>query len=255
MSKKLDVLCMVAHPDDAEILSGGTLIKLKDQGYSVGIVDFSKGEMGTRGTPEQRAKEAQCAAEIMGVDVRVNLEFPDARIENTIENRTKVVRAIREYRPHLIITHGENNRNPDHTHTSYLVKEAAFTSGLTKYDTGQDPHRPNKIIYCIEYFEMSPTFHVDITDQYERKMNAISCYRSQTFDPDNTGTPTYIASDKFLTEMDARFRYYGSKIHKEFGEIFRMDSPVEIKDIVSEVGLRSLIPGQSEMNMRGSEPK
>ncbi|MFC1540908.1 bacillithiol biosynthesis deacetylase BshB1 [Candidatus Latescibacterota bacterium] len=244
MDTTIDVLCMVAHPDDAEILSGGTLIKLKDQGHSVGIVDFSKGEMGTRGTPEERMEEARCAAGIMGVDVRINLEFPDAHIENTIENRRKVVQAIREYRPHLIITHDENNRNPDHTHTSFLVKEAAFTSGLKKYDTGQPPHRPNKIIYCIEYYELSPTFYVDITKQYERKMSAISCYRSQTFNPDYKGMPTYIASDKFLSEMDARFRFYGSKIHTKFGEVFRMDSAIVIDDIINEVALRSLIPGQ-----------
>jgi len=140
MSQNIDVLCMMSHQDDAEILCGGTLIKLKDQGYSVGIVDFSRGEMGSRGTPEQRQKEASCASEVMGIDVRMNLEFPDARIENTIDNRHKVVQAIREYKPRLIITHDFNNRNPDHTHTAMLVKEAAFTSGLVKYVTGQNPH-------------------------------------------------------------------------------------------------------------------
>ncbi len=253
MAHPLDVLCMMAHPDDAEILCGGTLIKLVDQGYRVGIVDFSKGEMGTRGTPEQRAEEAKCAAGIMGIDVRVNLEFPDAHIENTVENRRAVVRTIREYSPHIIITHDGNNRNPDHTHTSFLVKEAAFTAGLKKYDTGQDPHRPNKILYCIEYFEISPTFHVNITEQFERKMQAISCYRSQTYDPKNNETPTYIASDKFLQEMEGRFKYYGSKIHADYGEVFRMDSPVEIEDIVSEVAMRSLIPGQSDMNRQAAD--
>ena len=118
----LDVLCMMAHPDDAEIMAGGTLIKLKDQGYSVGIANFTAGEMGTRGDPKQREREAACAAEIMGIDVLVNLGFPDARIENTIENREPVIRTLREYRPYLVITHDQYNRNPDHTHTSLLVR-------------------------------------------------------------------------------------------------------------------------------------
>ncbi len=244
MSRNIDVLCMMSHQDDAEILCGGTLVKLKDQGYSVGIVDFSRGEMGTRGTPELREKEAACASEIMGIDVRFNLGFPDAHIENTIDNRRMVIHAIREHRPKLIITHDNNNRNPDHTHTSMLVKEAAFTSGLVKYDTGQDPHRPNKILYSMEYFEFEPTIIVDITDQYNRKMKAVSCYTSQIHNPEFNDNPTYIASDRFSKEMETRFRYYGSKIHSDYAEGFRMDTPVEIDDIVKEIALRSLIPGQ-----------
>jgi len=240
----VDVLCMMAHPDDSEILAGGTLIKLKDQGYTVGIVDFTRGEMGTRGDAGTRENEANCAAEIMGVDTRLNLGLPDARLENTIENREKVVDAIRTYRPHLVITHDMNNRNPDHTHTANLVRESCFTAGLVKYISGREPHRPNKILYCMEYYEFKPSFLIDITDQYERKMQAISCYKTQTYNPDFEGNPTYIASDRFAREMDSRFRYYGSRIHKDYAEAFRMDTPIEIRDIVTEVALRALIPGQ-----------
>jgi len=240
----LDVLCMMAHPDDAEILAGGTLIRLKDQGYSVGVVTFARGEMGTRGTPEKRDKESLAAAEIMGVDAFINLKFPDAHIENTVENREKVVRAIRDYRPHLIITHDANNRNPDHSHVSMLVRESSFTAGLVKYETGQKPHRPNKIMFAMEYFESKPTFLIDISEQYERKLKAISCYRTQTYNPESEGLPTYIASDRFAREMDARFRYFGAKIHRDYAEPFRTDSPMEIADLVEEVALRGLIPGQ-----------
>ncbi len=197
----IDVLCMMAHPDDAEIICGGTLIKLKDQGYKVGIVDFSRGEMGTRGNADEREREAACAAGIMGVDIRTNLGFPDAHIENRVENREKVVHAIREYRPRLVITHNLNNRNPDHTHTAMLVKESCFTAGLAKFDTDQAPHRPNKIIYGMEYFEFNPTILVEVTDQFERKMHAVSCYKSQTFNPDYQGIQTYIASDRFAAEI------------------------------------------------------
>lgn len=240
----LDVLCMMAHPDDAEILAGGTLIKLKDQGYAVGVADFSRGEMGTRGDAGLRAKEAACAAGIMGIDVRVNLGFPDAHIENTVECRDKVIRALREYKPRVVITHDTNNRNPDHTHTAMLVKESCFTAGLVKYDTGQEPHRPDKILYCMEYYQFVPTFYVDISAQYERKIQAVACYRTQTFNPDVEDRPTYIASDRFATEMDSRFRYFGSRIHADYAEAFRMDSPVAIDDIVREVGMRGRIPGQ-----------
>lgn len=244
MEHDIDVLCMMAHRDDVEILCGGTLIRLKDQGYRIGIVDFSEGEMGTRGTSSEREREAACAAEIMGVDVRINLQFPDAFIENTVEHRRKVVEVLRQYRPHLIITHDMNNRNPDHTHTSMLVREAAFTAGLEKYNTRQAKYRPNKIIYCMEYYEIAPTMIIDITGQYERKMQAVACYRSQVNNPTYQGAETYIASDRFLHEMETRFRYFGSKIHRDYGEPFRMDTPVEIDDLVREVALRSLIPGQ-----------
>ena len=244
MDNTIDVLCMMSHPDDSEIIAGGTLIKLKDQGYSVGIVDFSRGEMGTRGNPEERQREASCAAEIMGVDVRINLEFPDAHIENNVENRLKVVQAIREYRPHLIITHDSKNRNADHTHTALLVKESSFTSGLAKYDTGQAHYWPNKLLHGIEYYDFEPSIIVDITAQFDRKMQAVACYQTQMYDPANKSSPTYISSNRFLMEMESRFRYYGSKIHCDYGEIFRMDTPVEIDDIVKEIALRSIIPGQ-----------
>jgi bacillithiol biosynthesis deacetylase BshB1 len=240
----LDVLCMMAHRDDADIIAGGTILKLKDQGYTAGIVDFSRGEMGSRGDADERDTEAACAAEILGADVRVNLGFPDAHIENTVENRRRVVQAIREYRPHLVITHDMNNRNPDHTHTALLVKEACFTAGLAKYDTGQPPHRPNKIIHGMEYFELPPTFIINITEQFERKMKAIACYRSQVCGSCVEGPPTYISSDRFIREIEARMRYYGSRIHADYAEAFRLESPVEVRDLVMEVALRALIPGQ-----------
>jgi len=238
----VDVLCMVAHPDDAEILAGGTLIKLKDQGYRVGVATFTRGEMGTRGDAEQRTREAAEAARIMGLDSHETLSFPDAHIECTIENRRPVVELIRRHRPSLVITHDTNNRNPDHTHVSRLVKEAAFTAGLAKYDTRQEPHRPSNIIYCMEYFTFVPNIIVDITDQYERKLQAVACYRSQTHNSVYEGPETYISSDRFMREIDARYRYFGSKIHTDFAEGFRLDTPIEIRDLVEEIANRVVIP-------------
>lgn len=239
----VDVLSMMAHPDDAEIMSGGTLIKLKDQGYTVGIVDFTRGESGSRGDVDTRAAEARCASGVIGADVRANLAFPDAGVENTVANRERVVRAIREYRPRLVITHDLNNRNPDHTNTGLLVREACFTAGLLKYDTGQPPYRPNKIIYTMEYFDFTPTFMIDISAQYERKMQAIACYHSQT-DSSSGGPKTYISSNRFLREIDARMRYYGSRLHVDYAEPFRMDAEVEVDDLVAEIAVRGRIPGQ-----------
>jgi len=244
----IDVLCMVAHPDDAEILAGGTLIKLKDQGYRVGIVTFTRGEMGTRGDAEQRTRESTEAARIMGLDSHETLSFPDAHIECNVENRRPVIEVIRRHRPSLVITHDINNRNPDHTHVSRLVKEAAFTAGLAKYDTSQEPHRPSKIIYCMEYFTFVPSIIVDITAQYERKMQAVACYTSQTHNPGFEGPETYISSDRFIREIDARYRYFGSKIHTDFAEGFRLDTPIEIRNLVEEIANRVVIPsGQGKV--------
>ena len=239
-----DVLCMMAHPDDAEILAGGTLIKLVDQGYAVGIVDFTRGEMGSRGTLEGRAEEAGCASEVMGIEVRENLGFPDAGIENTVAARERVVRAIREYRPHMVITHSTPNRNPDHTHTANLVRESCFTAGLVKYETGQPHHRPNKLMYVMEYYLTSPDVLIDVTTQYERKRRAIACHRSQTFNPGHDGPPTYIASDRFSREIDARFASFGARIHVDYAEAFTLDTPIEVEDPVTEIALRGRIPGQ-----------
>ncbi len=240
----VDVLCMMAHPDDAEILAGGTLIKLVDQGYAVGIVDFARGEMGSRGNAAEREREAACAAAIMGVAFRENLDFPDAYIHNSVENRERVVRAIREHRPRLVITHDRNNRNPDHTHTALLVRESCFTAGLAKYDTGQDPHRPNKIIAVMEYFVTEPDILVDVTAQYDRKRRAIACYRSQTHNPEYEGPPTYIASERFSREMEARFAYFGSRMHVDYAEGFLTDLPVAVEDLVAEIALRGIMPAQ-----------
>lgn len=243
MDTDLHVLCIVAHPDDAEILAGGTLIKLVDQGYRAGIVDFSQGEMGTRGSAEERMREAACSAGVMGIQVRENLHFPDAHIENTVANRRKVVEVIRKYRPALVITHDSNNRNPDHTHTSFLVRQAAFTAGLAKYDTGQEHHRPDKILYGMEYYESAPSFAVNITAQFERKMKALACYQSQLFNPDYTGDQTYISSNRFMKEIEARFRYWGAKIHCEYAEVFRIETLLVVDDVIQEIALRARIPG------------
>ena len=244
MDTDLHVLCMVAHPDDAEIMAGGTLIKLVDQGYRVGIIDFTCGEMSTRGTPQEREQEAACAAKVMGVQVRENLHFPDAFVESTVANRRPVIEAIRRYRPRLIITSDLNTRNPDHSHVARLVRESAFNAGLVKYDTGKKRHRPDKILYAMEYFEAEPSFAVNIAARWERKMQALACHQSQLFNPGYQGENTYISSNQFIRDIESRFRYWGAKIHCDYAEVFRIETLLEIEDVVKEVALRGIIPGQ-----------
>jgi bacillithiol biosynthesis deacetylase BshB1 len=200
--------------------------------------------MGSRGTPEQRDEEAQKAAEIMGLDVRECLGLSDAHIEATVENRRRVVEVLRKYRPHIVITHNRFNRNPDHSHVSRLVVESCFTAGLVKYDTGQERHRPNKILYTMEYYVSEPSFVVDVTEQYERRKQAIACHFSQVYNTEAKGVSTYIASDRFAWEIESRLRYFGARIHADYGEGFVIDSMLEIDDLVAEVGLRGIIPGQ-----------
>jgi bacillithiol biosynthesis deacetylase BshB1 len=168
---ELDVLAFGAHRDDIELTCAGTMIKLVDQGYSTGIIDITAGEMGTRGSAEERAAEAETAAKILRVQCRDNLGIPDANIELSRENKLKVVKAIRKYKPRIVLLPYWEDRHPDHAHAGQLVFEAAFIAGLSKLDTGQPKHRPEKLIYYMCHYEFKPSFIVDVTDQYERKMN------------------------------------------------------------------------------------
>ena len=180
---KLDVLVMAAHRDDIEIVCGGTVIKLTDLGYKVGIVDLTEGEMGTRGTELDRKREADKAAKVMRIRLRENLSMPDAKVELSWENKMKVVEVLRKYRPHLLILPYWEQRHPDHANCSLLGWDAAFLAGLAKLDEVQGkPHRPFKIIYStISVSDKKPSFIVDITNQFQRKLKAVGCYRSQFY--------------------------------------------------------------------------
>jgi bacillithiol biosynthesis deacetylase BshB1 len=177
----LHVLAIFAHRDDAELTCGGTLIKLGAQGYRTGILDLTEGEMGTRGSAEIRAAEAERAAVVMGLAVRENLKLPDAGIVNTPETRRLVTRAIRRHRPSIVIAPAQQGRHPDHRVTAELVRDSCFVSGLAKVEPDLPKHRPRKVIHCLTYREdhLRPTFVVDVSDEFERKLEAIRCYGSQ----------------------------------------------------------------------------
>ncbi len=175
----LDILAIAAHPDDVEQTCGGTLIKMAEKGYRTGVLDLTAGDMGTRGTPEKRIEESLAAAKIMLVGHRDNLHFPDARLENTISARMTLALKIRETRPRVVILPYWEGRHPDHYRTAELGYEACFLAGLKKLDEYSEPHRPYKILYSSIYANVTPSFVVDISGQFERRMAALLSYRSQ----------------------------------------------------------------------------
>ena len=179
---QLDILAFSAHPDDVELFAGGTLAKMAALGHSTGVVDMTRGEFGTRGTPAQRKREGLKAAKILGLKVRENLGLTDGNVLVTAAARMKVVRMLRKYRPIVVLTHYWDDRHPDHVNTSRLVAEAAHHSGLGKLKTGQARHRPQVILYFKLPANFIPTFVVDVSDYVEQRNAAIAAYGSQLFD-------------------------------------------------------------------------
>ena len=225
-SQSLDILAIAAHRDDVEQTCGGTLLKASQRGQRTGILDLTQGEMGTRGTAEDRAREADDAAKILGVSWRQALDIPDGRVENTWENRLKVASVIRETRPRVVILPYWKGRHPDHYTASILGYEACFLAGLAKLDTDtglgagrpldsrQDagatvtPHRPFKIIYATLYYDIRPSFVVDISEQFEGKFASILAYKSQ-FSEQDAGKDIFPAQEEIRARVDAMARFYG----------------------------------------------
>ncbi len=232
---QLDVLAIAAHPDDVELSAGGTLIKLARMGYQIGVLDLTRGEAGTRGTPEVRAQEAACAAAELGLAVRENLDLGDAHLWLSEESRTKMVRALRRLRPRIVFTQHWEDPHPDHAHTSQLVREAAHLAGLAKYDAaaGQERWRPACVAYFLFPRTVVPTFIVDISETAARKWAAIRCYASQFFSPQSQEPPTRVSREEFLREIEARDRYFGALIGVEYGEAFFVREALNVSDPVA----------------------
>jgi bacillithiol biosynthesis deacetylase BshB1 len=234
---RLDVMAIGAHPDDVELSCGGTIIKLVKQGRKVGIVDLTQGELGTRGNKEIRAKEAARAATIMGVHIRKNLQIPDGNIEPTIGNRLRLVRLIRAYRPELILFPYSVDRHPDHERAHTLCREAWFTAGLEKVATRlmgkrQEAFRPRAYYNFMQWFEFPPSFIVDISPEYDQRVEAMHAYRSQFYDPSNTKErETVLTSPEFLDMVRTRLEYYGDRIGVRYGEPFFSPAELRIDDI------------------------
>ncbi len=223
----VDVMAFGAHPDDIELGCAGTLIKLTDRGHSVVLVDLSLAELSTRGTVETRQVEAARAAEMIGAQARENLALPDGDIRADDASRRKVVQVIRQYRPRLILIPFYQDRHPDHVHASELVYESAFMAGLPRYETGLPAYRPVQVIYYMHWYEFTPTFIVDIGDQFERKMAAIAAYSTQ-FKADEGGwQQTRLTSPEYNWLLVHRMAHYGAKIGKQYGEGFLIRGQME----------------------------
>ena len=233
---KLDVLAFGAHVDDLELSAGGTLAKLARQGYKVGACELTAGEMSTRGTVAERKAEAEEAARILGLKVRLNLGIPDGNVEENQENKLKIIEVIRKYRPKYIFCNYWKCRHFDHIHTSNIVSEACFYSGLKKIDTGQEAFRPAVIFYYFLRHETDPSFIVDVSDTFDIKMKAIMAHKSQFHNPDSNEPDTFISSSFFMDSVVNRMKYHGLKIGTSYGEPFvvketlRIDDPVKFFD-------------------------
>lgn len=231
----LDVLAIAAHPDDIELSMGGTLIKLAELGYKTGGLDMTRGEAGTRGTPELRAQEAAAAARILGFSVRENLDLGDSHVWVNEESRVKLVRVLRRLRPRVVFTQFTDDPHPDHAHTAQLVREAAHVAGLKKYDAdaGLERWRPNCVAHFLLPRTVAPTFVVDISDVRERKWQAVWAHASQFHNPHSSEPQSRVSTPQFLHEVESRERYYGSLINVEFGEAFFVREQLNVADPVA----------------------
>jgi bacillithiol biosynthesis deacetylase BshB1 len=230
--EKVDVLTVAAHPDDVELTCAGTLIKMVDKGYSVGILDLTEGEMGTRGTPELRAQEAEAARAAIGALFRERLDFGDSRLTASIENRFALAEQIRAARPQTVILPYWEGRHPDHYTAATLGYEACYAAGLKQLPVGGQPHRPKKILYASMYWEVKPSFLVDISLQWERKIASINCFASQFAGDFRDITELYPAWGKLIDRITTQCKYFGHLMGVEYAEPFVVKESMGVEDIV-----------------------
>jgi N-acetylglucosamine malate deacetylase 1 len=229
---QLDVLAVFSHPDDAELSVAGTLLKLKSLGYRTGVCDLTRGEMGTRGTPEIRAREALEAARIMKLDLRVNLDQPDGHVWPTETARIAFVRVLRRHKPKVLLTTHEDDPHPDHANTSIIVRQAARLASMGRYDeeSALAPVPMPAIMHSLFSRRIVPSFVVDVSDFVDEKMSAIKAYASQFYKPDSREPVTRISEPRFLQEIEFRMRYFGSLIGVTAGEPFYVREALNVDD-------------------------
>ena len=232
---KLDALAIFSHPDDAELTMAGTLLKLKSLGYRTGIADMTRGEMGTRGTPEIRAKEALDAARVMGLDARVNLALPDGHLALNEECRVAVARVLRKYKPRVLFTSHWDDPHPDHAATAHIVREAARLATMRRYDkeSGLEAIKIPAIAHAVYSRLVLPSFIVDVSEFAGQKMEAIRAYASQFYIADSKEPETRIAQKGFLQQIQDRARYYGSLIGVSHGEPFYVREALNVDDPIA----------------------
>ena len=229
----LDLLAIAAHRDDVELTCAGTLLRAVDQGHRAGVLDLTAGESGTLGSAELREQEADAAAKVLGLAERRNLGLPDAHLSNDEPSRRAVVEQIRYFRPQVVILPFPVGRHPDHRISAVLGRDACFLSGLARYDAPGTPHRPRKILYALAYREdpVKPTFVVDISDQFARKLAAIRCYASQ-FEGVKAAGEIFPTGQDLYSLVETQNAHYGSLIRCRYGEPFYTEETMRVDDVV-----------------------
>ncbi len=233
---KLDILAFGAHPDDVELSCAGTLALEIKNGKRAGIIDLTQGEMGTRGSKEIRAEEAQKAAQVLGIEVRKNLKFKDALFLNDEDHKQEVVKVLREFQPEVIFCNAIRDRHIDHGRASQLVSEACFLSGLKKYkttlnDKAQDPWRPKKVYHYIQWHDIEPDFVVDISNTINDKIESVKAYQSQFYNPNSKEPKTPISSSNFMESISYRAKNFGRIIDVDYAEGFTVERYIGVKSV------------------------
>jgi len=228
----LDVLVFAAHPDDAELSMGGTIVRFTSNNLKVGVADLTKAELSTRGDVKTRAKETKEASKILKLKIRVNLGIKDGNVTISPESLKKVVSLIRKFKPSIVFAPYFNDRHPDHIDVSNLIKRAVFSSGLEKFKTSssgrsQEAYRPKKIFYYMQTYLFEPSFIVDVSDYFETKMKSCKAFNSQFHNPSLKKEDTFISKPEFLDYVEARAKFYGFQIRKKYGEPFYCEENIE----------------------------
>ena len=232
---KLDILVFGAHPDDVELGCGGTIIKHVEQGFKVGVIDLTQGELGTRGSAKTRKKESEIASDILGICLRENMGFKDGFFKDNEKNKLALIQKIRTYKPSIVITNAPNDRHPDHGRASSITVDACFLSGLEKIDTDQPIWRPAAIYHYIQFNNIAPDFVIDITNQIDSKIRAVKSYSTQFYNPDSKESPTIISEKGFLESVTYRAKDLGRQTNCQYAEGFishqlsRVDSLMDLK--------------------------
>ena len=229
----MTILFFAAHPDDVELSAGGTLAKLVRDGHTVGMIDLTRGEMGTRGTPQTRRREAANSAKALGAAFREQLDFGDGGLRTGREEELQLIDVIRRHKPRLVFVSYPDERHPDHVRAGKLVTDASFYAGLRALETAHPPHRPQAVIYYLQNYLPTPSFVVDVTATWKTKQRAIAAFKSQFYDPKSKEPKTILSDPKFLEMIDARGRHFGAMIGAKFGEAFVTKQPPKVEDVVA----------------------
>ncbi len=240
MSDNVDLLFIAAHPDDLELSCGATIAKFVADGVLCGMLELTKGEMGTRGTPQIRAREARNAAKILGVAFREQLDFGDGGLRTGREEELELIDFIRRSRPKLVFAPIPDERHPDHVRTGEIATDASFYAGLRQVHTKFPAHRPQAVIYYMQNYVMPPSFVVDVSVYWKTKMKAIGAFKSQFFDPKSQEPKTNLADKKFLEMIDARGKHFGAMIGVQYGEAYLTKQPPRVDDVINAYSGREL---------------